>query len=660
MLKLVFSFEYKPKLVRGLETNPVLHFWTSSDIGHELVSINPAKQDHRVEIMIDASKGIEPDATLSCQVFVDTVNSNQEPSSNEAGSNWVHLRDIMSNVKTTQVKKPLVVWNARRKNVDAIKGEITLTFAKTKFVGGKSPFLKPTKFNLLLENEKFIIETLVNYLKQTNVIFQEKDATFEAVSNLHLPLWQSNTWQLPGSMFAVVRAEHSPEAWWTNMANVALRRHYQNMDPNSLHVIRTYFTKFATEEEVMTVVSKMHNVYVNNCTYLSDGIPVERKTRSIRIPLKGPVPPETEFISMEAFSNNIRARGNPEKLVPPGLDCEDTAFMMGVESMELRNRTDWTDPVLQKMHKTRQNYFYLQALKGVQGRQLSDSTEPDAAYRELGGHMDGMYISQESFMRMHGRYNSARPLYEGMDVSDIAKKSEYVELQRSIPLTRAPILTLEGTGLIDPLGDPSFAKNIDGFRYLYQNNGSAFQRIKFIAPQSRKQLNSFYRVVQEVDVLDLADEGYSSIRHVLLKKQPGDRISTGVDYLEFINEHPSVMSYAMPEMTENQVKVVKQIMKNLFPVKAFAVPANKAIDSNINAHLEKVKAAISRKNKTVNKEHYVVDFFPRYDQVTENLEKEWISMAHTKERLVKFEYFEEPVTTGVGSYLCRFTVNKEN
>ena len=63
------------------------------------------------------------------------------------------------------------------------------------------------------------------------------------------------------------------------------------------------------------------------------------------------------------------------------------------EAMELRNRTDWTDPRLRKLHEVRQNYFYLQVLMGVRGAQLSDGNDEGSnAYRNLGGHMAGAYI----------------------------------------------------------------------------------------------------------------------------------------------------------------------------------------------------------------------------------------------------------------------------
>jgi hypothetical protein len=496
-------------------------------------------------------------------------------------------------------------------------------------------------------NRDFFVTQLVNFMKQSSVIFEKKDSTFPSVAALHLPFWQFNMHQVPGEAFAMVRAKPSPETWWSNMADIALRRHYSAL---SLKEAKSHFLTKASEREVMTVVAKMHSIFINYCTYLSDGIPVERQTVGLMV---GGQRDEWEFVPMEAFSDNIRSRGNPALFVPPGADCEDGGAEQGFEAMELLEREDWTDPVLIKMHDARQNYFYLQSLKGVRGAQLSDATDPSKDYKNLGGHMCGSYMHRSTFAKLTQRYNAANPNYEELAIPRMGRDA-------------APILTLEGTGLIDPLGfsagdtDGSglrLAEHLPGYQYLYADEESLFAQLKFISPQKRDALNDFYRVVQSAAVPDLATLGYSSIQVVFLKKDRRGSITTGVSYTDFLSEDPSVMAYSMPDMSHEQAAVVKQIMKHVFPVKAFEVPQHRAAEVNENAYLQRAALATQRQKRALG-EHHICDFFARYDQVTETFGRQLEILAMKKSKLAQFQYFEEPVTTGIGGYLLRFYVNK--
>lgn len=643
-LVLRFSFRYTPKLVTSRERNPTLHFWLSSDVGNDYKKVDPAETSEVALTIAVPKGGIPVDASLNCKVFVDTTNSRGEPSSNEAGATAIALKEILNNTRQIQFSQDLLVYTAN----EFKKGEIAVTVARTGFLQGQSPFATPGPYDLIPEHRELFVSQLVNFMKLSNVVFEKKASTFPSVAALHLPFWQFNMHQVPGEAFAMVRAKPSPEAWWSNMADIALRRHYFNMP---LKEARSHFLNKASECEVMTVVAKTHSIFINYCTYLSDGIPVERQTVGLMV---GGKREEWEFVSMEAFSDNIRARGNPALLVPPGADCEDGGAEQGFEAMELLEREDWTDPVLMKMHDARKNYFYLQSLKGVRGAQLSDSTDPSKDYNNLGGHMCGSYMHRSTFAKLTQRYNVAKPNYEELDAPRLGRDA-------------APILTLEGTGLIDPLGFSTgdtegsglaLAEQLPGYQYLYADEEAIFGQLKFISPQKRDALNDFYRVVQSAAVPDLATLGYSSIQVVFLKKDRRGEITTGVSYTDFLSEDPSVMAYSMPDMSHEQAAVVKQIMKHVFPVKAFEVPQHRAAEFNDNVHLQRVAMATQRQNRTLGTNHYICDFFARYDQVTETFGRQLEVLAMKKSKLAQFQYFEEPVTTGIGGYLLRFYVNK--
>ena len=649
MVKLKFSYDYKPQLVDSVERRPRLCFYLSSDAGRDYLRVNPASDSCEVTLDI-STEDLQADSTLTVFTFVDTKNRRQEPSSNEAGANYVFLKDVMSAVRETEITLPLVVWNARRSNVDAQKGKITLRFQRANFVHGKSPFAAPSKYTITQENRAFIVNTLVGYLKRCNMIYEKKPSTFTSVARLHLPTWNFVGWAVPGMGFGCVRAKHSPEAWWSNAADIALRRHYPKM---TLSGARSYLVNLATEPEVMVVVSKMLSVYINYCTYLSDGIPVEKRPAQISLPFVGAQSSgSVEHVSMEAFSNNLRSRGSPVRemrpgvydYVPPGGDCEDGAAEQGFEAMELRNRTDWTDPVLRKMHEARQNYFYLQVLMGVRGAQLSDGDSGERAYEQLGGHMAGAFVAQETFMKMHKRYNAAAQPYEGLKAASGA---------------RAPIMFLEGTGLIDPENSASYAQTMRSYRYMSEGNSTAFSGLKFIAPQTANKLNAFYRVVQSVTVLDLVDEGYSAVEHVLLRrdKRTGST-TTGVSHLEFINESPLVETYAMPSMDEDELRVTKQILKQAPPIQPFEVPQRLSSEKVVEPNLQAVRDAMDQLNRKSSDNFDVASFYIRFDQLP-GVRDRFISMIRSKERVFKFKYFAEEITKGFGGFHVQFFVSNE-
>ena len=686
-IQLELTFTYRNGLLAGLERDPRIAFYLSSDLGHQFQIIDPYAERPVVRFKLDAPASGQPfiaqDAALHIWQFATVDNDSGEPSTNEAGYAMVPLKLLLSNTKPVQLTQDLVVMNARnaQRGIDARKGQVSLVAAKTSFPHGRSPFLPPGRYDISAENEKFVVETLGKYIQSNNTIFQQKPSTYESVKYLHLPLWSFGAYSVGGSAFAVPRAEPSPESWWINASRMALRRHYQHL---SLEEAEAQFLQESTgEAEVMTIVSKMHTAVVNHvATYLSDGIYVpsgvggqskpERQLRSTVVenafcadlartvrakPIKARrldaqqlvaggahANRSAQFVNMEAFTlGRMRVAAYKAKGADNSGDCEDDGAEICLQAMELKT-LETTDPVLLKMRDVRQHYVVAQALLGVRGAQLSDaeSSRRDAAHAELGGHMAAMYMAKEQLIQMHARYNTARPLYEG--------------IAEPAPGTRAPTLSLEGTGLVDPIGSPEYAASVDAMRYLLAGSDRAFSRIKYIQPQSRSQLNAFYRVVQSFAVPDLADE-YSSIEHVVLKKQNG-RTSTGADYLEFINGDATLSTYAMPNMNEDEIMITKRILNQRFPILPYGAPtAPISSEPTRGTPLDSVSDFVGKLGRHAG-ECWVVDVYPRYTQVNAELAREWIRLIQSKERVVDFQYYEENLGPQTGGYLARFYIAK--
>jgi len=651
--KLKFTFKYKPQLVESKERHPSLCFWISRDAGYAFASIDPQYQSHSVELDVDLST-MSPDATLSVQTFVDTKNQRGEPSSNESGSSFFFLKDIMKSDRAVVLTNvPLVVYNARRAGVDAVKGTLVELRFEPSGQDVAGAIGQPVEPHFLLqENQKYIVETLVSHLQRQAIVFEEKRPTFAQLARLHLPTWNYNGFSLPGAAFAMVRAKPSPEAWWSNALDIALRRHYPKM---SLKGASAYMLHVADETELVTLMSKMHSIFINECTYLSDGIPVNkpRSTTGLRLPFLSANSSSShnwEFIPMEAFSNNIRSRGtrlsSAQPYVPPGADCEDGAAEQGFEAMELRNRTDWTDARLKKLHEVRQRYFYLQVLMGVRGAKASDGKdEGDSAYKDLGGHMAGAYISRELFFGYHKRFNNAAEPYEGVAQSSGRGQRSFVQF-------------LEGTGLIDPGASAQYAASMRSYIYLNDKMPGVLNVGKYLAPQSRDKLNRFYRVVQSYCALDLADEGHSSIEHVPLKRVNG-AFHTGVTYLDFVNEARDIASFAQPPMDEPTVRITKQLLNQMFPIQPFEVAERLSAEPAQHEQLEAVRQFVDKLGRPESDDYDVVQLYLRFDQLN-SVRDSYIALIKRAERVFKFRYYNEEISRGFGGYQVRFYVAQDD
>lgn len=643
-----FEFDYKPQLA-STERNPYLCFYLSRDAGHTLVRVDPSI-DRRVKLRIADSSKTGQSTTLSVCAMCETRTSSGEPASNEAGSNLVYLKNAMDPTRQSTVSLPLFVWNARRNGSAPCKGTIVLRFPIAKFNRGISPFERCTPFTAIPANRGIINEVVAGIVQRERLVY-EKPPSFESTKYLVHPLWEFNSWQLPGFTFGAVRAQPSPESWWVNAANIALRRHFPKM---KLAEARAYLVESATEREVMAVVSKMHSVFINYCTYLSDGTVVDKRSHTVNMSFSSASKSDIQEIPMEAFVCNVRSRGTrisskgkrsfDPAYVPSSSDCEDGGAEQGFESIELATRTDFGDPVLLRMQRERQKYFYLQVLMGVDGAQLSDGATDSEAYGKLGGHMAGAYISREAFFEYHQRYNMVSEPYVGLKMGNLG--------------SRAPIMFLEGTGLLDPEASPEYRGNMKAYAYLLNNSRNTFTGIKFIEAQDNTKLNRFYRTVQSVTVLDLLDAGYTSARHVMLTAHPDTgRNSTGCKHIDFVNRVTNISTYAQPPLSEKEVAVTQELMNQTFPIEAFETPESLSNAKACNEILERVKVEAKRQNRPKCDNYTVAQFYVRYDQL-QHLDEKWCELVKFKDRIFDFKYYNEEITAGVGGYAAFFYVSE--
>jgi len=704
-MKLEFAFVYEPDLVAGVEDarRVLLDFYLSADLGHAIQTVKPGLEPHHVSFEIVPPTGtaigqpfIEPDSGLTIRAFTASTNDSGEACMVGAGSTFVPSTVLLNNRENVDTGLlDLVVQNAANYQTKTVprKGGIRLIIQQTSFPQGRNPIRAPNRYSYVPENRDFIVQTLSQYMERAGAVYSELKPTFPAAQGLRLPMWAFGHCQVPGVAFAAPRAQTSPEAWWSQTARVALQRF--RPDAPLEDSLKWFLSSAPTDTEVMTIAALMHTAVVShNSTYASDGVYVTDKNfaqikgqarvnnnatrvsrrlitagterlqvrafedlkpvrhvaaaagwKPIGAAAHSSANPSARFVSMEDFSLGLVRRVRaPEWGCDAASDCEDDAAEIALQAIELRNRTDFRDPVLLKLQAVRQHYLICQVLFYVNGQQISDENAP------LGGHAAALYCSTDYVLDMVERYNMARPVFEGLQRRAAPVPADYRQF---------PVITLEGTGLMWPVGDDARQQQtVQNITYLEATTSARFARERFMMPHSRSQRNRFYNTVSSVMPLEFADR-YSNIEHIAVQ-MGGSAPTLGVAYLDFVQGKATNALCPTAPMTEDELLLTKSILKHRYPLVGYAAPVS--TQSRPNPHLAAVVKFCHTQNRlaklgAAQKSLQQESFYLRYSQINEAVTKNYCAEIRLKNRIVNFTYAEENLgPEGWGGYRVTFHI----
>lgn len=672
---------YKPILASGIEEkkHTMLEFYLSEDLGNQLQRVRPYFDQPLVEFSIARPSAatigapfIEAQAGLTIRAWAASVNEAGERNMVGAGSAFVPINTLLHREHPcVKLEIPLVVSNATDYEAGTVpcKGDLTLVIQRTSFAEGVYPVAAPTRFSYVPENREYVQSTLINYLQRAGLVYQELKPTYPEAKGLRLPVWSFGHCQVPGVAFAAPRAPDSPESWWSQTARIALRR-YRPPGEKLEQSIAWFLSAAPTDTEVMSIVALQHCAVVSHSScYVSDGVyvtdatvrPIARTamtettavgrlkaalTQPIAV-AQGPVKRRgsTRFVGMEDFAlGPLRNARAPEWGCVAAGDCEDGAGELGLLAMELGSRTDFTDPVLLKMQSVRQHYMPCTTLFYVNGQKLGDKDAP------LGGHAATLYCTKDYVVDMLERYNGARPVFEGLQRRVGKPARDYYE---------NPVITLEGTGLMWPLGnDAQYNEIAQNINYLEATSSKRFERHRFLMPNSTKQSN-FYNTICSVLPLDFADK-FNNIEHAAIQMpaKQGHKPTLGVRYLDFVKGRSNIALCPTAPLNEEEILLTKNILKHRYPLMPYPAPVSDVSVTRPNAHLDQIAAFCrkqQRRQQVPSGQLQRQCFYLRYNQINEKMARDYCAEIAEKSRIVNFTYDEECIgNEGEGGYCVTF------
>jgi hypothetical protein len=642
---LELTFEWEPELTSMEDASDArLEFYISRGItaGDECIAtVLPGKQAHIVRIPLQNSS-FEAGQGLTVRAFVHSVNDRAEPCYIGAGTAFFGASELFKPHDSVTERRSLCVPQAINFEAGTIpvKGTIRLHISA-------SPRIRvtpPTKHSYVPQNAEFITQQLSAYMQKSSLIYSQLKPTVRQAEGLQLPLWKFGHIQLPGEAFVAPRATPSPESWWQQVARIGLRRFHDH--DMSDEMARTWLLSQATPTEVMTCVALMHAASISYySTYVSDGIYVNKKTMH-QLPgvsqrfkagvanpfaeLKAVNASEcTEFLGMEQFQDaemrRVRGPG-----VDASTDCEDGTAEVGNQAMELATAR-FSDPVLQRMQSVRRDYIICTALCYVNGAAVTD---PNA---QLGGHAVPVYIHKNCLMDMLERYNTARPVVPPSVCSRVA--SSYGQ---------DPIIVVESTGLMWPVGDDARAQRISNALSSIRTHAedSPLSQTRFVMPNSRSAASPFYHTMASLMPLEFADH-FAVIHHAAVQMNGSNASPTlGIPFAAFLRGRSANALVPIVELNEDLLRIIRNGLAHRFPIVAYPEPVCN-LQAQLAVLLESAKPGKNRKTKNS------ISFYPRYSQITSSFIAK-LKQFIVNRRLAGFDFEEENVGGDAGGFRLTF------
>lgn len=614
---------------------------TSRDIGHTYALLHPPAQKEPVSVILpvvfgnsgyqqtapsnnnnqDTHTGIIPSgSSISIYAFVSTTNSHGQPATNQAGSCLLSVKEIYDSTRTGPMllSKELIVWNANSYK----KGTVLLRFEKG-FLGDDVKFSSNDPLSVHTDMGLFkVTENVIDTIKRvrSNYTDRSRKYTWPSMESIHAPIYKfSANLVLPGFAYSLLKARPSSEAFWTNLLDIAIRRTFRKAE--TMETARSMFMA-ANDGLVLEVEARMHCIFNNYCTYLTDEIDSNEEPGA--------------HILMESFDACMRFKemiGGRE--VPPSADCEDYALNSALESLEIRDSV-FTVPALLKLQAARKKVFCLMVLKGVCGPSVDDMT---GDFSSLSGHMDAMFVPICQFAKETARANNGADGYGG----------EYKYAPEEFAL---PKLVMEGTGIIHPsgVGDDNTAAS----EYLESDN-DCMELLRHENFQPKDKEHCFYKAIQSAFIMDVTRDGFNTPECTFITQKRGGE-TLAVSYKDYILNYPDCAISVHEHFTSDHNTTIRALLSHTFPIPPYPFTPNTGVERN--EFLDSVKAHAKSFGRSRKGEVSVVDYIVPYFQATSDLSKKWRNLISDKKAVVDFDYFHERVTDMTGGFLCRFFVMK--
>jgi hypothetical protein len=626
----------KLTVVKGHADNPLVEF------------VIPAPKGHR------AGEPFLPIDTALMVIGFCTANSEDDSHRhklgvNEAGTACFPLKNVLKSTQgNTVATQDLVVYNARVANPQYLgtKGPLELTFGQPTFPMGRDPWLPENEFTV--DHEAEFKSPLIQAVIQASMHFgMNTQCRFQSIQELPgLPPYQFHQYFIPGQMLAAKRSSMPmKEEWWKALINMGLQRTHPDMD---LETARIFVEEIGSERDKMAV---FFNSMVTPCNYWRY-YPDQTEDKKLGL------------IPMEAYGLTSRAKCGivGGKMYSPLQDCEDDEEDVSKLGREFQNPKihSFKTPLLREIQDVSQDYVVVQGLCGVNGQQQSDGKQNDNAkvdpYSKLGGHEVAVLFRKSTFVKLVGRLNKNRPLFE-----DWAQK---YDPDAPFVFPEDQPMIGEGTGDVDPLGGGYRSNLLDTYRYLMMGNKTpVFEHWKLVQWQQVTEINDFYRCFLGFVVPELFDQGYGHASFTAMSLDPKTKTWVrGFSYQDLMRPHANIGLRIDPAMSETQARTVRRVASFYPPVLQYELPGpaeNCPVRTKLVTRMKKITQTMASLNRRLPEKEgatLTADFYPTYYQLTKQHIQGICEMIKEKPQILDVKVQEEAITTGLGGFRVAFTV----
>lgn len=648
-VKFSASVRYQPQL--GPSEKPYqLYFWIGGCPGFvatRKISVLPgAKEVPRLDFEIPLPPHIQHgrpflpnDLSLMVEAHCIAVSPDElhNPGVMAAGTAAIPLKDCLKTEHGgAEYTTPLIYQNMvdAKPSFNGIKGKLTVTFAQPDFPMGMNPFLPPDEYTVDFKTEER--SPVIGATIEASIAFcATAPCRFDA--QVVLPPFRFHKFLVPGQILGAKKC-YSPmeESWWERLIDMGIRRAHPELP---LEIQRRHLQSIGDERDFIEVFANAIAAPANYWTYFPD----ETDTND-------------GMIAGEAFCLSSRAKAGIKngKVFVPGQDCEDCAKDMELLARSFDKSVQlFKNPFLAKLQDYVGNWVFLQSLCGVNGQQLSDGKAATGdPYENMGYHECGVLMHKGTFVKMIGKINKSRPLFQGW-ADQFNPDAPFNDNDRP--------MMLEGTGLIDPRGEGIRNSLLPTYRYLMVNSkpSTAFQYAKLIQWQNPKQVNDFYRVFLQFVVPELYDKGYSNASFVAMS-QVNNEWKRGFTYQELMTPHGNIGIRVEPGFTVEQAKVLQKVASFYPPVEPYVSPVpieECPVRSGLQSKLNQVTQTMKSTGRTQTLNSKVADFYLYYHQITDDRVNDICNVIREKNHIVDVEIEEEPISTGMGGFRIAFHVD---
>lgn len=609
MLRL--RYVYEPLLAGNLDAEKIgeVHFYVggrdrsvpvrvTAPVAHEMTTVD-------VPWVFANNNKPSADSTLGIRAYSQIVNDTGIWCLTHAGMAHAPLKMLVDQNHKMPITIDLKIPQAQ----NLVKGQIVVHSAQ--YVGPLALREPMPPFQLAVS--PVAVQEYVDW--ESHFLDQETRPSYPILSQIRVPVYDSEGISLPGYAFVMGEYENFTEGYFENLLNIAQKRLGSSATPTQL---------------LGTVCS----CYASACPYLSDQVLVDTPAGSIGT------------MAIEDFNSG-------EELRRAG-DCEDGALQCMRTFYALKN-AKLTQPSLQQLQRIAQGYVGFVMLKGVTSPALIQTTQQGGGHVDssgiAGAHMDCVLIPQASVREMIMDHHVRTQLFPPSEfVVDSSNASQ-------------PVIILEPTGLLETTGTQDveapvrqmiFSPEVfESFTNAKPLASVAFQQLRTMAYQPRGEQEStpFYKACVFGDTPEfLARNGPVRFFFVDRNHSPP---TIGVPFAPFGNLQQSLHEIGMVATPAPSVRLLETIQAALRqecprPKVDVPRPSGRYIAAlmpiaerfGIGASLD-VQAG----------KHF--DIFLHYSQVTPERVRALTNFVGTGIS-GPVEVFEEPIADQVGNIVVRF------